>query len=308
MSHRYDAPLIAGAHVHGVPGLGVLGSLIPATGEHGPALPYDDLIFPADNDVEIRVLITSVPPGLTLYVWEDGSFEASGADGSYSIGYRLYRNMAWDEVERSAAVVIGAAVLAGRNILFESTVSTGAVSSTPQHTVTGRNVRFDATLARGAATQAHVMTGRAVRFDASISRGAVDLTFPQTVTGRNVRLDSTISTGAAGQTHATAGRALRSDITVQRGSAAQVHQLAGRSIQFQALFPAVRLGFVGNATDLIYQLLTNRQELDPVLGEFVVYDVDGVTIKWRAKAWEDADATLPYRGGELRRIDKLELL
>lgn len=60
--------------------------------------------------------------------------------------------------------------------------------------------------------------------------------------------------------------------------------------------------------DLVYQLLANRQELDPVLGEFIVYDVDGVTIKWRAKAWEDANATQPYRGGALRRIDKLELL
>lgn len=60
--------------------------------------------------------------------------------------------------------------------------------------------------------------------------------------------------------------------------------------------------------DLIYQLLANRQELDPVLGEFLVYDTDGVTVKWRARAWEDAEATQPYRGGALRRIDKLELL
>lgn len=74
-----------------------------------------------------------------------------------------------------------------------------------------------------------------------------------------------------------------------------------------ALSPVTATGISGSVEDLIYQLLANRQELDPVLGEFLVYDVDAVTVKWKAKAWENAEGTVPYKGGVLRRIDKLEL-
>lgn len=58
--------------------------------------------------------------------------------------------------------------------------------------------------------------------------------------------------------------------------------------------------------DLIYKLLANRQELDPVAGVFRVYDDDGSTVLFQAAAWEDADGTRPYRGQQLQRIDRLQ--
>lgn len=66
---------------------------------------------------------------------------------------------------------------------------------------------------------------------------------------------------------------------------------------------SVRL--TGTVTDQIYKLLANRQELDPVAGTFTVYDDDGSTL-FQALAWEDTAGTVPYKGGDLRRIDRLE--
>ncbi len=63
---------------------------------------------------------------------------------------------------------------------------------------------------------------------------------------------------------------------------------------------------LGNISTVIYQLLANRQELDPVAGTFTVYADDGVTPLFRASAWADAAGTTPYTGRDLRRIDRLE--
>lgn len=88
MSIRVDtASLIAGSVVVGVPGLGVLGSLIPATGEHGPGYAYDDLIA-GDETKEIRGLITTWPSNGTLTAFEDTSFEYDGTSDTFA--YQLY--------------------------------------------------------------------------------------------------------------------------------------------------------------------------------------------------------------------------
>lgn len=92
MSLRIDtAELISGAYVIGETGLGVLGSAVPSTGEHGASYLYNDLSLPADNDKEIRGLIVTPPSAGTFYAWEDGSFSLVGApDGEYTFVYRLY--------------------------------------------------------------------------------------------------------------------------------------------------------------------------------------------------------------------------
>lgn len=81
MSHRFGPPLIAGAHVHGNSGLGVLAELVPSTGEHGPGIAYTWL-GPAEAGKEVRVLITQWPEVGSLFVWEDTSFEYDGAGGT----------------------------------------------------------------------------------------------------------------------------------------------------------------------------------------------------------------------------------
>lgn len=91
MSQRFDSALISGAHLYGGAGLGVLGSLIPATGDNGAGYTYNDLSLPADNAKEICGRVTSWPSAGTLYAYEDTSFEFSGApDGSYTFQYQLY--------------------------------------------------------------------------------------------------------------------------------------------------------------------------------------------------------------------------
>ncbi len=91
MSQRFDSSLISGAHLYGSAGLGVLGSLIPATGDSGAGYTYNDLSLPADNAKEICGRVTSWPSAGTLYAYEDTSFEFSGApDGSYTFQYQLY--------------------------------------------------------------------------------------------------------------------------------------------------------------------------------------------------------------------------
>ena len=92
MSLRIDtAELISGAYVIGETGLGVLGSAVPSTGEHGPSYLYNDLSLPADNGKEIRGLIVTPPVAGVFYAWEDGSFSlVSAPDGVYTFTYRLF--------------------------------------------------------------------------------------------------------------------------------------------------------------------------------------------------------------------------
>jgi len=91
MSHRFDAPWISGAHLYGNAGLGVIGSLIPATGDNGAGYAYNDLSLPADSSKEICGRITAWPSNGTLFAYEDTSFEYSAlSDGTDSFQYQLY--------------------------------------------------------------------------------------------------------------------------------------------------------------------------------------------------------------------------
>ena len=91
-SLRVDtAELISGAYVIGDVGLGVLGSAVPSTGQHGPSYLYNDLVMPDDAGKEIRGLIVTAPSAGTFFAFEDGSFTLTGApDGTYTFTYRLF--------------------------------------------------------------------------------------------------------------------------------------------------------------------------------------------------------------------------
>lgn len=115
MSLRIDtAELITGAYVIGETGLGVLGSAVPSTGEHGASYLYNDLSLPADNSKEIRGLIVTPPSAGTFYAWEDGSFSLVGAaDGEYTFVYRLYVDGV-DSGTATATITIGTVPTIGR--------------------------------------------------------------------------------------------------------------------------------------------------------------------------------------------------
>lgn len=57
---------------------------------------------------------------------------------------------------------------------------------------------------------------------------------------------------------------------------------------------------------LILKILGNRQELDATTGTFRLYDDDGVTILYEVGAWADTAGTVPYSGGVLARLDRLQ--
>jgi hypothetical protein len=57
--------------------------------------------------------------------------------------------------------------------------------------------------------------------------------------------------------------------------------------------------------DLILDILSNRQTLDPVTGMYTLYADDGVTVLKVAYAWEDVAGTIPFRGRGLKRLDAM---
>jgi len=92
MSLRIDSSEYFSGLVIGNTGLGVLAEVIPSSGDSGMAsFLYNDVSLPADNGKEVRGEILAWPTSGTLYAYEDGSFEFSGApDGTYTFIYRLF--------------------------------------------------------------------------------------------------------------------------------------------------------------------------------------------------------------------------
>ena len=89
MSIRVDtSPLISGAVVVGVPGLGALAEHVPSTGEHGGGFLYASLAFPDDNGKEVRGFITRWPTLGTLVAYEDSSFEYDGPSDTFA--FQMY--------------------------------------------------------------------------------------------------------------------------------------------------------------------------------------------------------------------------
>lgn len=79
MSYAYGGALIAGAHAHGAPGLGLLAETIPGDGLNGAAYVYGALSLPADVGKEISAVITRWPTLGSLTVYHDFSFDYTGA-------------------------------------------------------------------------------------------------------------------------------------------------------------------------------------------------------------------------------------
>jgi len=92
MSIRCDtSSLIAGSIVCGVPGLGIMGSVILATtgeGGSGPGILSND-VEPGDENKEFRGLVTDFPDTGTFVINENGTFTFTGASAA-SFQYQLY--------------------------------------------------------------------------------------------------------------------------------------------------------------------------------------------------------------------------
>lgn len=126
MSIRVDTvSLISGAIVCGNRGLGVIGSLIPASGDHGPGYTYNDLSLPADNTKEICGRVTTWPTGGALTAYEDTSFEYSGATDTFQ--YQLYVDGVAVGYPATVTLQVGAAT-AQFSVTADAAVFSGAAS------------------------------------------------------------------------------------------------------------------------------------------------------------------------------------
>lgn len=86
MTTRFGPPYSVGTNLLGVNSLGVIGSLVPLTGDDGGALLANDPFISTD---EVRVKILTIPPG-DMQVFEDSSFIYTGPGGSGT--YEFYKN------------------------------------------------------------------------------------------------------------------------------------------------------------------------------------------------------------------------
>jgi len=81
-----------GRRVLGTPNVGLLAAQIvaeTATGDNGAGLLYNEAL--ANSGKQLRLLVTSLPASGTLFVYENGSLELTGAaDGSYTLGYQYF--------------------------------------------------------------------------------------------------------------------------------------------------------------------------------------------------------------------------
>lgn len=111
MSFRIsNTPLINGKFVIGVSGLGVIGSLIPNTGEHGASVLWQHVTLPVDNNVLFYAVVTVPPQVGTLDFNLDGSFTYTAPlNTGDSFTYEWYRagvSQGTDTVSLSVAATI----------------------------------------------------------------------------------------------------------------------------------------------------------------------------------------------------------
>lgn len=94
MMHRIGSgSLVSSQHTIGQGGFGTLAQNIPSSGTHGPAILYPFLVFPRDNDKEVRVEVVTWPTQGDLFVHPDSSFKFTGAPaGNYFFEVQVYEN------------------------------------------------------------------------------------------------------------------------------------------------------------------------------------------------------------------------
>ena len=156
-----------GRRILGVPTVGTLAATIAAetaSGTSGPGLLYDEASNPANAGKQLRIRITSLPGSGTLFVYENGAFDFSGAaNGTHTIGYNVDADDAFLRSD-TATIIVGAApgaapgaTLTGTSSLTASAATGGASAingSAPGATLSGTS-----SLTAGTATGGGGATG-----------------------------------------------------------------------------------------------------------------------------------------------------
>jgi len=74
------------------PYTGIKGSDLVSTGGSGPSIPFPLATLPSENDVEFRIVVGTIPVGLTFTIYPDFTFLAAAADGTYDVPFVLEKN------------------------------------------------------------------------------------------------------------------------------------------------------------------------------------------------------------------------
>lgn len=207
----------SGKRILGTPNVGILASQIiseTATGDSGAGLLYDEAL--SNGGKQLRVRVTSLPGSGSLFVYENGAFELTGAaDGSYSIGYDYYvDNVLTGSDTATFSVGVSSATAAGATITGTSSLSAGSAQGQINATANGANLTATSSLLAGSASGSSVVnataSGATLIASSSIvaglaTGGAAGDAVAQgaTITG----IASIFGGGATGQRHATANGA-----------------------------------------------------------------------------------------------------
>lgn len=249
MSIRVGPGWISGAVAVGVPGFGVLGSVIAANDEAIIAAGgkagylYNDLSMPADANKEICGRITRWPATGTLLVYHGGQFFFTpAADGAESFEYQLYVDGVATGSPETVTLVSGSAAitLTGANATQTNAGNVGAISQA--HVLVGSASTQANSGSTGGIGQTHMLAGANASQVNAGSTGAIGGSI--VLSGAAGSQANTASTAAITQTHVLAGSASVQANAAPGGAITQTHVLAGANSTQTNLGSTASLGEV----------------------------------------------------------------
>ena len=190
-----------------------------------------------------------------------------------------------------------------------NTASQSAINQTHLVSVAASNqanVSSDAAI-----QQAHLVSVSTSNQANVASPASITQALDKFVTAADSTQSNAASAGSIQQTHLIQCAGVAIDNVASASSVVQEHLLtAANSAQGNSCSSASVGSFTpltdSEKIDLILDILSNKQTLDPVSGLYTLYADDGVTVLKTALAWEDVARTIPYRGMSLQVLDPME--
>lgn len=194
----------SGKRILGVPQAGILAAQIAsetAEGDHGPGILYNESQDAGYAGKYLRAAVTNWPSTGTLFVYENGNFDAVGlANGAHVFGYDLYVNGVYDSAS-TFSITIGAidASPPGVSLTGSSSFSPGVAVGGYSAEAVGAVLSGTTAFAPGAAAVAAqgTATGATLVGSASFSAGAAIATDQGTALGAVLVGAASFSAGAA---------------------------------------------------------------------------------------------------------------
>lgn len=188
-----------------------------------------------------------------------------------------------------------------RRIWVPVSVAGGSTSLTPAdalhaHAADPVAITSDTLVAPADALHAHAADSVALTLQVYLTVAEASHTHSAEAPSITLNVAGDITVADSLHAHAADSVPLTLDVHLAVAEASHAHAADAASITTSSGYTTL---------ELIYRILSNRQELNAATGMFTLYDDDGVTVLLSAHAWADAAGTVPYSGGVLARIDAL---